>query len=461
MKRKVIFMKKATTLQECVFTLDIGALNNDNFDLFYTPFQDKYRTDIVKRINYKLSTLSLQSDKKIYSKFILAGHRGVGKSTELLRVSKLCRGYGTVFVDAEEASGQESTEYTNLLVLIAEQIMRFGVENGYLDEDDDAFEGLLHYWDSEVEITSLKKKYEEKGEEVTIDGEIGGKLQTKFNLLSMLKTVLSVNANIKGGISSNSMSSSNVDEIVHTVINKNDGLFIGAMNSMIGKLQMKMGDKRLLLIVEELDKAGQFRLAEEIFIRKLYTLTGIECDIIFTYPVHLLYDPSYAHVRDVANDVFTLGVIELLDDEGYYISDAVNAFKELIYKRIDKRLIEEKALEKAIKMSGGLIRDAFTIISEAAMNADIDGLEKITLDYVMDAIKPLEDRYSKYIKIENGYDKVAEIVGNPYLQTSDELRELLRAEVVLEYSQSRYFVHPIVISFLKRINRNVKEYLDR
>ena len=75
------------------------------------------------------------------------------------------------------------------------------------------------------------------------------------------------------------------------------GLFIGAMNSMISKLQAKMGDKRLLLIVEELDKAGQFRLAEEIFIRKLYTLTGIECDIIFTYPVHLLYDPSYAQWR--------------------------------------------------------------------------------------------------------------------------------------------------------------------
>lgn len=126
-----VLMEKATTLQQCVFTLDTGALNNDNFDLFYTLFQNKYRTDIVKKIDYKLKTLDLnnfpvQSDKKIYSKFILAGHRGVGKSTELLRVSKLCRGYETVFVDAEAASGQESTEYTNLLVLIAEQIMRFG-----------------------------------------------------------------------------------------------------------------------------------------------------------------------------------------------------------------------------------------------------------------------------------------------------------------------------------------------
>lgn len=252
MKRKVICMEKATTLQQCVFTLDTGALNNDNFDLFYTLFQNKYRTDIVKKIDYKLKTLDLnnfpvQSDKKIYSKFILAGHRGVGKSTELLRVSKLCRGYETVFVDAEEASGQESTEYTNLLVLIAEQIMKFGVDKGYLDKDDDAFEGLLHYW----------------------------------------------------RINSSSMTSSNVDEIVHTVINKNDKLFIGAMNSMISKLQAKMGDKRLLLIIEELDKAGQFRLAEEIFIRKLNVFTSIECDIIFTYPVHLLYAPSYAHVRDL------------------------------------------------------------------------------------------------------------------------------------------------------------------
>lgn len=461
MKGKVIWMQKASTLQECVSTLDIGALNGDNFDVFYTEFQNRYRTDIVKKINYKLKAFDLLGTKKIYSKFILAGHRGVGKSTELVRVSKLCTGYESIFIDADEASGPENTGYTNLLILIADQIMKYGISNGYLTQDDEAFDGLLHYWDSEVEISALQKKYEEKGEELELAGGIAGKVESKFGLLNTLKAILSVDASVNGKVTSNSVRTNNVDEIIHTVIHKNDELFVIPLNHMINRLQEKMGNKRLLLIIEELDKVGQFELVEELFGHHIKAFTSIECDIIFTYPIHLLYDPGYMHVRDSVSDIFTLGVIEILGDDGCYIQEALNAFKELVYKRIDAQLIEDDALEKAIKMSGGLIRDAFTVISEAAMNADIDGEDKITMSYILDAIKPLEDKYSKLINIHDGFNKVAQIVGKPYLQIDDELRELLRAEVVLEYSESRYFVHPAAIKFLKKINANVKEYGDK
>ena len=461
MKRKVILMHRANTLQECVLTLDIGALNNDNFDLFYTEFQNKYRTDIVKKLNYKLNVFDSVGIKPTHSKFILAGHRGVGKSTELVRVSKLCTDYESIFVNADEASGPENTGYTNLLVLIANQIMNFGVDNHYLKKDDEAFDGLLRYWNSEIEISSLQKTCEDKKEGIGLASKFTGEVESKFGFLNALKARLSVNTSLDGTIASNNSSSKSVDEIIHTVINKNDMLFVSALNSMITKLQSSMGNKRLLLLIEELDKVGQFDLAEEIFIKHVKAFTSIECDIIFTYPVHLLYDPKYLHVKDSFTDIFTLGVIEIIDDDGYYVPEAIEAFKELIYKRIDENLIEDNALEKAIKMSGGLIRDAFTIISEAAMDADIDGEPIITLDYILNAIKPLEDRYSKLITISNGFQKVADLVGQTHQLVTDELRELLRAEVVLEYSNGRYFVHPAIIDFLKKINMHVKEYRDR
>ena len=453
MRKKVAWMKKAENMLECVASLDNGPLYDENFDMFYTPFQEPYRTDIVKQLNFKLQAASPFSYK-----FILAGHRGVGKSTELLRVSKSCAGYETIFVNAADAMGPKGTSYTNLLILIVDRVMEFGVNSHYLNENDSAFASLLNYWNSELEIESIVQKAETTSGVLGVDAEIGGSLSTSFGILKKLKTIITVGAKLGVSAERKVAQTSSVDEIIHTVIDKNDMLFVQAFNVLLKELKTRMKGNQPLIVVEELDKAGQFELASDVFNNHAKAFLGIESDMIFTYPVHLQYDPAYSHVRDIFSGIFKLGVVELLDENKEYRRGAIEAFKELIYKRISENIIEDDALEEAIKMSGGLIRDVFTLLSEAAVTAGVDSREKITVSDVRRAIATLEDRYIKVIKINNGFDEIVKIYKEPRRQVDENLRELLRTEVVLEYSNNRYVVHPVVVKFLSDIGKQVDKY---
>ena len=70
MRKKEPWMKKAENMLECVAVLDNGPLYAENFDIFYTPFQEPYRKDIVKQLQF---IMRVPSNTK--HKFVLAGHR--------------------------------------------------------------------------------------------------------------------------------------------------------------------------------------------------------------------------------------------------------------------------------------------------------------------------------------------------------------------------------------------------
>lgn len=453
MRKKVPWMKKAENMRECVASLDNGPLYDENFDIFYTPFPNPYRKDIVEQLNYKLGAPSLTKHK-----FILAGHRGVGKSTELLRVSRICNGYRTVFVNSADAMGPKGTGYTNLLVLIADKVMKFGIDSKFLDENDTVFNPLINYWDSELSIKKTVQDIESRNETLNVGAELSGSLSTSFGILDKLKTVITIGTKIDAKTEKKDGQTSTVDEIIHTTIDKNDMLFVQALNVIIKKIETYMLGERLLIIIEELDKAGQFELASDVFKEHVKAFSGIEADMIFTYPTHLQYDPEYSHVHDIFNGVFKLSVVELVNEYKCYDDNVIETFKELIYKRISQDLINDLALVLAIKMSGGLIRDVFTLLSEAAVIAGVDAREKITVSDVEKAVTTLKDRYIKVIDVDNGFDELVGIYNVPRRQVDPKLRKLLRAEVVLEYSNSRYVVHPVVLKFLKEIGKGVEEY---
>lgn len=453
MRKKVPWMKKAEDMFECVAVLDNGPLQNDNFELFYTAFQEPYRKDIVQQLEFKLGV-----ESPVPRKYILAGHRGVGKSTELLRVSRLCTEYETVFINSADASGPKGTGYTNLLVLITDKVIEYGVKHNYLEEDDAAFESLLNYWDSELQIKKTVSDLRANEGTVDVDANIGGSISTSFSMLNKLKTIITVGAKLGVQTKKRNENSVTVDETIHTIIDNNDMLFVQALNTMLVNLKSKMNGKHLLIIVEDLDKAGQFELAADVFNNHFKPFVNIEADMIYTYPVHLQYDPEYSRVYDIFSDVYKLGVVELLNGNMHYDSAGIAAFKGLIYKRISEDLISDDALTLAIKMSGGLIRDVFSMLSEAAVIAGINKRSKIAVSDVESAIRTLEDRYIKMIKVKDAFNMLVEIYNKPHRQIDAELRELLRAEAVLEYSGNRYIVHPVVVKFLHDLGMSIQEY---
>ena len=195
MQRKVPFMKVAESFGECVNVLDNGPLTDENFNLFYTEFSEPYRIDIIKQLNFRLKNPTSPTTFK----FILAGHRGVGKSTELLRVSRLCSEYKTIFINVSDSVSNRELLYTNVLMHIADELMKFGVTTGIIDEDDEVLDPLMDYWDKEVQYSEVIHNVKEEKKDLSVGAGVGGKLATKFELLKFLKTALTLN--VKGDVS--------------------------------------------------------------------------------------------------------------------------------------------------------------------------------------------------------------------------------------------------------------------
>lgn len=454
MQRKVPFMKVAESFGECVNVLDNGPLTDENFNLFYTEFSEPYRIDIIKQLNFRLKNPTSPTTFK----FILAGHRGVGKSTELLRVSRLCSEYKTIFINVSDSVSNRELLYTNVLMHIADELMKFGVTTGIIDEDDEVLDPLMDYWDKEVQYSEVIHNVKEEKKDLSVGAGVGGKLATKFELLKFLKTALTLN--VKGDVSFSygNAKTSTVDEVINTVISKNNSLFIHALNVLVHKIRENLGNQKLLLIINEFDRDSNLILSKQVFKDHIDAFLGIDVDMIYSYPVHLLYDPEYSHIRDKFTCVYQLGVVEIIGDDRHYMHGGIDLLKELVYKRIKRTLIDDNALELAIKMSGGLIRDVFSMLIDAATSAAVCNHDIIELVDVQKSIRTLEERYIKLIRIDDAFKKVAEMSANPYQQVTSDLRELLRTECVLEYSNNRYMVHPIVLRFLKRIGRTVNEY---
>lgn len=111
--------------------------------------------------------------------------------------------------------------------------------------------------------------------------------EASFNVLSRLKAIITFGAKTGGDFEKKYGKTATVDEIIHTVIDKNDALFVQALNGFIGELEHHMGRDKLLIIVEDLDKAGQFELSADVFNTHIRAFVGIKADMIFTYPIHL------------------------------------------------------------------------------------------------------------------------------------------------------------------------------
>lgn len=453
MQRKVPIMDIATTLGECVNVLDNGPLTESNFNTFYTEFSEPCRVDITKQLNFRL-----KHPTEATFKFVLAGHRGIGKSTELLRVSKLCPEYETIFINVSDSQGDENVLYTSLLIHITDCIMQFGIEKSLISSNDAALDPLIDYWNTEIQYSEIVSTAKARSKNASAELKMNAKASSKFDLLKMLKIALGLGMKADMGISYNQTHSTTVDEIINQTISRRNSLYIKALNVLVDKIKHGLVGKRLLLIVQELDREAYAKLAENVFKDNIDAFLNINVDTIYTYPVHLLYDPAYAHIRDKVTAIYQLGVIEIINEDRSYTQGGINSLKKLVYKRIKPELIDDYALELAIKMSGGLIRDLFNIIINAATIAGTEDRLSISMNDVKSAIEILEDSYIRFLKPYDAFKKLENIAITPYHQISDDLRDFLRAECVLEYRRSRYVVHPVVIKFLHRIGQRVIEY---
>ena len=127
--------------------------------------------------------------------------------------------------------------------------------------------------------------------------------------------------------------------------------------------------------------------------------------------------------------------------------------KEIFYKRSIESLITERAINKCIRYSGGVVFDFIRIISESANVAMVKGKEKIEEDDVEKVVISMRDDYA--FLTEEHISKLNEIYKKKVARGEEEnnlIRDLIASLSIIKYynSEEWFDIHPLTEHLVNR-----------
>ena len=246
-------------------------------------------------------------------------------------------------------------------------------------------------------------------------------------------------------------------EVLREIFLPNKRELLNLINDIIKEMNNKEGDKKLLLILDDLEKKN---LSKDLFLKDKEILEKIEVLKIIMIPV------NYATNGKVYKLSLRLSNNPMLKNEPIdkVVLENIENIKKLVYKRIDNEfqyLIpnEKDILEKIILTSGGNIRQLLRLISDSANYCRYRGrTQKISdsdlmiskedveeaseemlnllaigvnnrqsfLKYIKDNNRPDEDEEDKFIQSIADNSIFAYFNGKPWYEVNPALKEYIK-----------------------------------
>jgi hypothetical protein len=355
-----------------------------------------------------------QQEQKFH-KQLFSGHRGSGKSTELLQLKGDLeqRRYAVVFLDVEKLLDLAEITYQDVLLIIATGVVET-LETLHIQLDDQLLNDLKT-WFAERVVTQVYAK-EEKAT-----------IEAKLKAIALIPFV-KLMAELRGEVSS----ASGRREEIRQTLEKELRVFIAKLNDLLLAARLKLqqqGFVDLVIIVDGLEKMHYRQLLGEetsysnLFIRHSEQLNSPESHIIYTVPIALAFNSNLGN--EFSAGLFMMPMVKYQKPEGK------DKLIELINHRMIPSLFDNEELpKKLIAVSGGSMRDLFRLIRFATETAN----GKITEADVKTAIQTLAKEYDRLVR-NDFITLLKEVADNKIVPTdSDKMYEqLLSLRLVHEY----------------------------
>lgn len=303
-------------------------------------------------------------------RYIFMGFRGSGKSTELYRLMNLLdkKRFFPVFFDVFEFLDMNDFDYRDFFASIA-----------------------LYLYDSVLSLVDIRKEIREDFQEFMMDitktkeSEV---LKEKGLGLSFEKFVV-----IKLGseAKTRNITRKNLENRVTDLIVK--------LNNLIIEIESDL-QKRIVIIVDGLDKLSRFKQAEDFFYNNYRLLTQVNCYIIYTFPIDLAYSPRFQIIRHAFDEDMVLPQppvrtknLERIYEKGFEF------FENIAEKRMNMDLIEVEALREAI-ISTGKLTEFMMTVRDAAIESSSLGKSVIDIKDVLFSLEKLRRTYDRTLTVE-------------------------------------------------------------
>jgi energy-coupling factor transporter ATP-binding protein EcfA2 len=372
-----------------------------------------------------------------YHCHLVTGHRGCGKSTELLSLKAELEKerFLVAYVDAYETLDIADVEYLDVLIAVITAWTELAREHGLPVRQELVKD--IERWFAETELVEV---HTEEGE---ISAAGGAELKAEIPFLARL--FMDVRSQLRSG--------DLVRKEVRQKIERRLSDFLDRTNLLldqIGVLARQRGYAGLVTIVDNLEKIplklldAQSGLTNHaaIFVEHAEALKAPHSHLIYTVPVTLLNDRNLGMAYP---DLDMLPMVKIIAADGSPYPPGIKLLEQVIRQRVDVEAVfsDPNALKELIRMSGGVLRDLFRLILFATDYAPEDG--KIEAGHIQRAIRKLIREYDLLIH-EEDLEVLKKILRNPHPPSSNRLARLMYNRLVLPYQNQEPWVavHPAV-----------------
>lgn len=432
---------KADTLENVYKNFHNKSIAIDELNELYVETELGRGTSPLKKIER-----NLYNDPKGSLKILLAGYKGCGKSTELIKLQK---NINKDFIVLNYSVAKEldilNVNYIELFIVTMEKLFEF-VNNNNISISNKFIKNITNWLKTE-EIKHVDNTY--------LDMDLMTGIDAKATIPFFTKIFAKLTATAKA-------SSSFKKEIQEKIEPKLSELILNC-NLLINEIKEKLNSinkKGLIIVIEDLDKL-EISKAIDIFYNHSPQITQLNCHCIFTFSIALFYNIKYNNIKNTFDETCNLPMVKIKNKDGSQFKPGMKILKEIIEKRMSLSLFEnDEIINKIIEYSGGCLWDLFKLIKDSADNA---------LDLMHCKIKE-EDFIKAFLSLKNDYEntiadnKDENITAQEYY---DELRKCAESKdkkplntdimlslrynlSVLGYNGDGWCdVHPIIIEILK------------
>ncbi len=422
-----------------------------SFEPFQPPVKEAYVQcedvrggwEVVRELGRKI-TRSKQPTCQLYS-----GHRGVGKSTELLQLQEYLvkEKYFVVYFAADDEDIEpQDAEYADILFACTRHL----VEAIELKGHNPLLIWMKDRWESLKELALTDLSFEG----LSLEGQI-----SQF-----------------AKITANLRATPDKRREVRQKINANTPSLVEALNDFIKEAAKTLDNdgRGIVLIADNLDRIvetqeeGKPSNYDEIYLNRSEILRGLACHVIYTVPIAMIYSGQATQLENNYDTPNVLPMVMARNEDGSENQAGLDKLKELICRRvslIDQRLVQTlegqvlgldfpavfdspETLRLLCSMSGGHVRNLMQLIQKA-----IDWTDElpITGKAARRSVEEIRETYRKTVQ-EDQWEVLARSCHRREMDNDGEHLRLLLNRCLLEYRyydendtlQTWYNVHPLI-----------------
>jgi len=397
--------------------------------------------DIIEDLGRKIK-LSQRMTCQLY-----AGHRGAGKSTELLRLQDYLQNQGcfvVYFAADDQDINPEDTEYTDILLACTRHLLE-SLRNA---NSKPLRDWMRDRWEDVKDLALTEVSFE------------------TLSLESQIAQFAKLTANVRAVPS--------LRQQIRDKINPHTTTLMDALNEFIVDAKKNLPDKssQLAVIADNLDRIvpfspdGKRSNLDEIFLDRTEQLKALDCHVIYTIPISMVYSNRATELINNYNDPQVLPMIMVQNPDGSTNEVGLAKIKELIEKRVKQvnpnQCLEtgvfesRETLERLCLMSGGHVRNLLLMMQEAITRTED---LPITAKAAQRAITQARDVYRRTPE-EGEWQILAKVSQTQRILNDEQHRNLLFSRCILEYRyydeegemQPWYDVHPLI--------KGIKQFKD-